>query len=61
MKAVRLLDYGGQLEFNDVPTPTVARDEILVGVKSTAVGRGRRDESHTARSCFMGPSGVSQR
>jgi NADPH:quinone reductase-like Zn-dependent oxidoreductase len=37
MKAVRLLEYGGQLVFNDAPTPTVARDEILVKVKSTAV------------------------
>ena len=33
MKAVRLLEYGGQLVFNDVPTPTIARDEILVKVK----------------------------
>ena len=37
MKAVRLLEYGGQLVFKDVPTPTIARDEILVKVKSTAV------------------------
>jgi NADPH:quinone reductase-like Zn-dependent oxidoreductase len=37
MKAVRLLEYGGQLVFNDVPKPTIARDEILVNVKSTAV------------------------
>src|SRR5436190_9422877 len=37
MKAVRLLEYGEQLVFNDVPTPTIARDEILVKVKSTAV------------------------
>src|SRR2546422_6407446 len=37
MKAVRLLEYGGQLVFDDVPTPTTARDEILVKVKSTAV------------------------
>src|SRR6266567_9552209 len=37
MKAVRLLEYGGQLLFNDVPTPTIARDEILVKIKSTAV------------------------
>ena len=37
MKAVRLLEYGGQLVFDDVPTPTIARDEILVKVKSTAV------------------------
>src|SRR5580765_4805348 len=37
MKAVRLLEYGGPLVFNEVPTPTIARDEILVKVKSTAV------------------------
>src|ERR1700736_5537360 len=37
MKAVRLLQYGGQLVFDDVPTPTIARDEILVKIKSTAV------------------------
>jgi NADPH:quinone reductase-like Zn-dependent oxidoreductase len=37
MKAIRLLEYGGELVLNDVPTPTIARDEILVKVKSTAV------------------------
>ena len=37
MKAVRLLEYGGPLVFNDVPTPMIAGDEILVKVKSTAV------------------------
>jgi NADPH:quinone reductase-like Zn-dependent oxidoreductase len=37
MKAVRLLEYGGQLVFNDVPAPTIARDEILLKVKSTTV------------------------
>jgi NADPH:quinone reductase-like Zn-dependent oxidoreductase len=37
MKAVRLLEYGGQLVFDDVPTPTIAGDEILVKVRSTAV------------------------
>ena len=37
MKAVRLLEYGGQLAFDDVPTPTIARDEVLVKIKSTAV------------------------
>jgi NADPH:quinone reductase-like Zn-dependent oxidoreductase len=37
MKAVRLLEYGGQLVFNDVPKPTIARDEVLVKVRSTAV------------------------
>jgi NADPH:quinone reductase-like Zn-dependent oxidoreductase len=37
MKAVRLLAYGGQLAFTEVPTPTIGRDEILVKIKSTAV------------------------
>src|SRR5260370_25804564 len=37
MKAARLLEYGGQLVFNDVPTPTIAPDEILVKIRSTAV------------------------
>src|SRR5246127_4245200 len=37
MKAIRLLEYGGQLAFDDVPTPAVAGDEILVKIKSTAV------------------------
>src|ERR1700745_77907 len=37
MKAVRLLEYGGELVFNDVPTPAIAGDEILVKIKSTAV------------------------
>src|SRR3954469_22988985 len=37
MKAVRVLEYGGPLVFNDVSMPTIARDEILVQVKSTAV------------------------
>src|SRR6202166_2865831 len=37
MKAIRLLEYGGQLVLNDVPTPMIAGDEVLVKVKSTAV------------------------
>ena len=37
MKAITLLEYGGQLVFTDVRNPTTARDEILVKVKSTAV------------------------
>jgi len=37
MRALTLVEYGGQLTFNDVPRPTPARDEILVKVKSTAV------------------------
>src|SRR5260370_9626342 len=37
MKAVRLLEYGGQLVFNDVRTVAIARDAILVRIKSSAV------------------------
>ena len=37
MKAVRLLEYGGQLVFENVPTPTISRDEILVKIMCTAV------------------------
>jgi len=37
MKAVRVLEYGGQLTFDDVAMPTIARDEILVKIRSTAV------------------------
>src|SRR5258707_1523549 len=37
MKAARILEYGGQLVFHDVPTPTSARDEVLVKIKSTAI------------------------
>jgi NADPH:quinone reductase-like Zn-dependent oxidoreductase len=37
MKVVRLLEYGGQLVFEDLPTPTIARDEILAKVKNTTV------------------------
>src|SRR6266404_310542 len=37
MKAVRVLEYGGQLVFDNVATPTMARDEILVKIKRTAV------------------------
>jgi NADPH:quinone reductase-like Zn-dependent oxidoreductase len=37
MKAVRVLEYGGQLVFDDAPTPAIAPDEILVKVKSTAI------------------------
>jgi hypothetical protein len=39
MKAVRLLEYGGQLVFNDVPTPTIAPDEIPKIVLRVTEGR----------------------
>jgi NADPH:quinone reductase-like Zn-dependent oxidoreductase len=37
MKAMRLLEYGGQLVFQDVPVPAIGPDEVLVKIKSTAV------------------------
>jgi len=37
MKAVRVLEYGGQPVFEDVPTPAISADEILVRIKSTTV------------------------
>ena len=37
MKAARVLEYGGPLVLNDVPRPAISADEILVGVRSTAV------------------------
>jgi NADPH:quinone reductase-like Zn-dependent oxidoreductase len=53
MKALRLLEYGGPLVFDDVPTPTMARDEILVKVKSTAVNHlDLVEASGTAREIF---------
>src|SRR5260370_39036567 len=53
MKAVRLLEYGGQLVFNDVPTPMIAHDEILVKIKSTAVNHlDLVEASGTARQIF---------
>src|SRR6516165_8433409 len=49
MKAVRLLEYGGQLVFNDVPTPTIAPDEVLVKIRSTAVNLDLVEASGTVR------------
>jgi len=37
MKAIRLLEYGGPLVFDDIPSPTIASGEVLVRVTSTAV------------------------
>jgi NADPH:quinone reductase-like Zn-dependent oxidoreductase len=37
MKAVKLLEYGGQLVLTDVPMPTIGPDEVLVRVRSSAV------------------------
>jgi NADPH:quinone reductase-like Zn-dependent oxidoreductase len=37
MKAVRVLEYGGKLELNDIPVPAVAPDEVLVKVRSSGV------------------------
>jgi hypothetical protein len=46
MKAMRLLECGGPLVLNDVPTPTIARDEISAKIRNI-VGSGilsRREE-----------------
>ena len=62
MKAVRLLEYGGSLVFNDVPTPTIARDEILVKVKSTAVNHeGRHWSSEVEKQAAGGRMLMSDR
>ena len=37
MKAMRLHEYGGPLALEDVPTPAIGDDELLVKLKSTAV------------------------
>jgi NADPH:quinone reductase-like Zn-dependent oxidoreductase len=37
MKAIRLHEYGGPLVLEDVPTPDISDDEVLVRIKSTAV------------------------
>jgi NADPH:quinone reductase-like Zn-dependent oxidoreductase len=53
MKAVRLLEYGGQLVLDEVPTPTIAGDEVLVKIKSTAVNHlDLVEASGTARQIF---------
>jgi hypothetical protein len=49
MKAVGLLEYGGPLVFTDVPTPTIAPDELLVSIKSTAVNLDLLEASGTVR------------
>jgi NADPH:quinone reductase-like Zn-dependent oxidoreductase len=50
---MRLLEYGGQLVFDDVPTPAIARDEVLVKIKSTAVNHlDLVEASGTARQIF---------
>ena len=53
MKAVRLLEYGGQLVLDDVPTPAIAGDEVLVKIRSTAVNHlDLVEASGTARQIF---------
>src|ERR1700741_2893149 len=53
MKAVRVLEYGGQLVFDEVPKPAIARDEILVKIKGTTVNHvDLVKASGTARQIF---------
>jgi NADPH:quinone reductase-like Zn-dependent oxidoreductase len=37
MKAIRVLEYGSTPILAEIPTPAIARDEVLVKVRSTAV------------------------
>lgn len=37
MKAVRLLEYGGELVLDDVPTPTIVRDELQMAPVRSSV------------------------
>jgi NADPH:quinone reductase-like Zn-dependent oxidoreductase len=50
MKAVRLLEYGGQLVFDDVPTPTIARDEVLVKIRSRLLPRAQHNAQANGRA-----------
>ena len=53
MKAIRLLEYGGQLVLGDALTPTIARDEVLMKVRNTAVNHlDLVKASGTARQIF---------
>src|ERR1700741_4733896 len=53
MKAVRVLEYGGQLVYDEVPKPAIARDEILVKIKGTTVNHvDLVKDSGTARQIF---------
>jgi len=52
MRRSGVLEYGGPLVLQRLPTPTIAHDEILVEIKSTAVNhlillklRERRERS----------------
>jgi NADPH:quinone reductase-like Zn-dependent oxidoreductase len=48
------LEYGGPLVFNEVPTPAIARDEVLVKIKSTAVNHlDLVEASGTARQILV--------
>jgi NADPH:quinone reductase-like Zn-dependent oxidoreductase len=53
MKAVRVLEFGGPLVLDDIATPTIARDEILVKVRSTTVNHADLVKAAgTARQIF---------
>ena len=53
MKAVRMLEYGGELVFDEVLTPRIARGEILVRIKATTVNHADHVKaSGTARQAL---------
>jgi NADPH:quinone reductase-like Zn-dependent oxidoreductase len=53
MKAIRLHEYGGPLALEDVPTPIISDDEVLVRIRSTAVNHlDLLEASGAARQIF---------
>jgi hypothetical protein len=58
MKAIRVLEFGGPLVFDDVPGPAIARGGgTSLGICQAFMGcrpgrRVRQDAVHMARSCF---------
>lgn len=53
MKAIKVLEYGKPPVLTEIPTPTVADDEVLVKVRSTAVNHlDIVEASGTAKEIF---------
>jgi hypothetical protein len=58
---MRLLEYGGPLVLNDVPTPTIARDEILAKIRNTAVNHLDLLEAPNGKQNSIEPNNCSAR
>jgi NADPH:quinone reductase-like Zn-dependent oxidoreductase len=53
MKAIRVIEYGGAPVLTEIPTPTIADDEVLLQVRSTAVNHlDLVETSGTAKEIF---------